>query len=120
MIKKFSKRLLPVLLAIMLLLSTMPLGMIASAAKTNTVLDGAGSVTDSAGNGSVSNGTVTIKASGSLFSKATNTITIANETENKATLSFSYSTSQANSFTIAGASAPASGNYSIIRCRCFI
>ncbi|MBE6727638.1 MAG: hypothetical protein E7562_03210 [Ruminococcaceae bacterium] len=114
MFKKFSKRLLPILLAMMLLLSTMPLGMIASAAKTNTVLDGAVSITDSTGNGSNSNGTVTIKASGSLFSKATNTITIANETENRATLSFAYSTSQANSFTIAGVSAPTTGNYSII------
>lgn len=82
------------------------------AAKKNTVLDGQVSVTDSSGNGSLSNGIVTIQAKGSLFSKATNTVTITNETANTATLAFDYTASTYNRFTIAGASASASGTYS--------
>ena len=79
---------------------------------TVNVLDGQVTVTDTANSNAVSNGTVTIKAVGSFMSKKTNTITITNETDNTATLSFDYSASTYNSFTIAGASASASGTYS--------
>ncbi|MBP3624690.1 MAG: hypothetical protein J6J05_02485, partial [Peptococcaceae bacterium] len=81
---------------------------------TVNVLDGKVSVTDSANSNNVSAGTVTITAKGSLFGKKTNNITITNETDSKAQLSFDYSASTYNSFTIAGASASASGNYSAI------
>ena len=85
------------------------------AAKTNTVLDGKVSVTDSLGNGSLSGGTITIKASGSLFSKKTNNITITNETSDTATVSFDYNVTSANSFKINGNSfGSGSGTYSII------
>ena len=85
-----------------------------AAAKTITVLDDQVSVTDSIGNGSLSDGIITIQAKGSLFSKATNNITITNKTANTATLSFDYTASTYNSFTIAGASASASGTYSAL------
>ncbi|MBO5340568.1 MAG: hypothetical protein J6A62_06195, partial [Oscillospiraceae bacterium] len=82
------------------------------ASKTVTVLDGKVSITDSAGNGSQSNGTVTIKASGSLFSKATNNITVTNESGSQAKLQFDYAASTYNSFKVAGAAANASGTWS--------
>ncbi len=84
------------------------------AATTVDVLDGAVSVTDSANSNTVSGGTVTIKAAGSLFSKKTNNITITNDTSDTATLSFDYKAVTYSSFTIAGASAAASGTYSVL------
>ncbi len=83
-------------------------------ATTQTVLDGAVSITDSANSNTLSGSTVTIKAAGSLFSKKTNNITITNETSDTATLSFDYTAATYNSFTIAGASAAASGTYSVL------
>ncbi|MBR3844172.1 MAG: hypothetical protein IKM39_01550, partial [Clostridia bacterium] len=85
-----------------------------TAAKTNTVLDGKVSVTDSTGNGTLSGNTVTVKATGSLFSKATNTITITNETADTATLSFDYKAVTYNAFTIGGASGAASGTHTVL------
>lgn len=81
-------------------------------ATTVTVLDGAVSIADTANSNTVRNGTVTITAKGSLLSKKTNTITITNDTADTAALSFSYAASKYSSFTIAGASAAASGTYS--------
>ena len=106
------KKFIASLLAVLMLFSILPLQ--AFAATTVTVLDGQVSITDSSGNGTVSNGTVTVQAKGSLFSKATNTITITNETANTATLAFDYTASTYNSFTIAGAAANASGSYSVL------
>lgn len=83
-------------------------------ATTVNVLDGKVSVTDSANSNTVSGGTVTITAKGSLFSKKTNNITITNETDNKAQLSFDYTADKANSFKIAGATAAASGSYTVL------
>lgn len=82
--------------------------------KTVDVLDGKLSVTDSANSISASGNMVTATATGSLFTKKTNTITITNETENKATLELEYVATSANSFSIEGASAPTSGEYSTI------
>ena len=79
---------------------------------TQTLLDGKITVSDSANSSSLSNDTVTITAKGSLFSKKTNTVTITNSGDSKATISFGYEASTYNSFTIAGVSAPATGNYS--------
>ncbi len=87
---------------------------VTAGATTVSVLDGQVSVADSANSNSVSNGTVTITAKGSLFSKKTNNITITNESGSKAQLSFDYTAENANSFTIAGATAAASGSYSAI------
>ena len=84
------------------------------ASKTNSVLNGQVSVTDSEGNGTVSNGTVTITAKGGLLSKKTNNVTIANETDNHVTLKFDYNASKAYTFKIAGATASASGTYSAL------
>ena len=115
MIYKALKRILPIVLSVMLLMTALPVHISVSAAATTVnVLDGQVSVTDSVGNGSLSNGTVTITAKGSLFSKTTNTVTIANETANRATLSFDYTATSANSFKIAGATANASGTYSVL------
>ena len=83
-------------------------------ATTTSVLDGAVSVTDSANSNKVSGNKVTITAKGSLFSKKTNNITIRNETSDLAQLSFSYTADKANSFKIAGATAAASGTYSVL------
>ena len=84
------------------------------ASKTVTVLDGKVSVTDDQGTGSVSGGNVTITAKGSLLSKKTNNITITNDSGSKAQLSFAYSADKASSFKIAGATAAASGSYSVV------
>ena len=111
MVKNFGKRLITILLAVMLVVSLLPLNVFAT---TQNVLDGQVSITDTANSNTVSNGTVTIKASGNLFTKKTNDITITNETANKAELSFDYSASTYNSFTIAGASVSASGSYSVL------
>ncbi len=83
-------------------------------ATTVNVLDGRVSVTDSANSNTVSGGIVTINAKGSLFGKKTNTITITNETDSAAQLSFDYEASDYSSFTIAGATAAASGSYSAV------
>lgn len=81
---------------------------------TQKVLNGQVSVTDTANSNNLSDGVVTIQAKGSLFSKKTNTITITNNADSKAKLSFDYTASTYSSFTIAGANASASGNYSIL------
>ena len=91
-----------------------PVDMGLYAAKTVTVLDGNVSITDTAGNGSVSSGTYTATAKGSLLSKKSSTITIVNDSGNLAQLSFDYSVSSANSFKINGNSAATSGNYSAL------
>ena len=107
-----SKRALSVFLAVIMLFTMMPVVNV-FAAKTVEVLNGQVSVTDSVGNGSLSNGVVTITATGSLFSKKTNNVTIKNETENEAKLSFDYSATTYNSFTIEGASVPGSDTYHV-------
>ena len=81
---------------------------------TVNVLDGQVSITDSANKNTVSGNTVTLTAKGSLFSNGTNNITITNETADKAKLEFDYSAASANSFKIAGATAAASGSYSVV------
>lgn len=111
MVNKTIKKVLPIILAVLLLFSAMPMQFIVSAA-TVSVLDGQVSVTDTADSNTVSNGTVTIKASGSLFSQKTNTVTVTNETANKVNLSFNYAASTYSSFQLNGASANASGSYS--------
>lgn len=82
------------------------------ASKTVTVLDGKISVTDSAGNGALSNGTITIKASGWLFGKGENSITIKNDSGSEVELKFDYGASSYSSFKIAGKSSTGSGSYS--------
>ncbi|MBQ3547840.1 MAG: hypothetical protein IJA44_05155, partial [Clostridia bacterium] len=114
MVKTICKKVLPMFLALVLVMSVLPLGFMASAATTVNVLDGQLSITDSANSNTVSGDTVTIKASGSLFGKKTNNITITNETAEQKKLSFSYSVESASSFKIAGATAATSGNYSVI------
>ena len=103
-----------VLSALCDILMEYPVDMGLYASKTVTVLDGKVSITDSAGNGSVSNGTYTASATGSLFSKKNNTITILNASDSLAQLSFSYSASNANSFKINNATSDASGTYSAL------
>ncbi len=114
MFKKITKKVLPFLLAVAMIFSTLPMGIFtaSAAAKTVTVLDGQVSVTDSVGNGSVSNGTVKVTATGSLFGKANNTITVTNNAGKTVNLSFDYSVNSANSFTIDGSSASTSGTLS--------
>ena len=102
--------LLPTLLAMLVLAASILTLNAAAAEKTNTVLDGQVSITDSVGTGSVSGGTVTITAKGSLFGKKTNTVTITNTSGDQANISFDYTTSAANSFTIDG-EASTSGTY---------
>ena len=104
-----KKRCISILLVLIMVLSLLPFQAFAT---TVSVLDGQVSVTDTANNCTVSDGVVTIKAAGSLFSKKTNTVTVTNESGNKAQLSFAYAASTYNSFTVDGASASASGNYS--------
>lgn len=102
MFKKFSKRLLPVLLAIMLLLSTMPLGMIASAATPVSVLDGKVTITDSLGNVKIDGENVIATASGgsgTFIKPKTNTLYFYNETESKAKLTFYYNATNYSSFS---------------------
>ena len=111
MTKTISRRLLLLLMVMVMAVSVIA---IQASATTVNVLDGQVTVTDSANSNTVSNGVVTIKAAGSVISKKTNNITITNESESKATLSFDYTASTYNSFTIAGATASASGTYSVL------
>ena len=76
----------------------------AFAATTVSPIDGCVTVTDSAGNGSLSSGTVTITASGGYFSQTTNTVTITNSGSNKAFITFDYSASNYSSFSESSAS----------------
>lgn len=80
-----------------LIFAAVPFGMIVSAAKTVTVLDGQVSVTDSSGTGKVSDGVVTITVKGGLLSSKTNTITISNDTEEKSKLTFNYTAENCSS-----------------------
>ena len=111
MVKKLTKRLLPVLLAVMMLVSVIPMGIFtaSAAAKAVTVLDGKVSVTGTSTT-SVSSGTVTATAKGGILSQTTNTLTIKNETTDTATLSFDYSASNYKSFS----QSSASGTYSVL------
>ena len=111
MVKKLGKRILPFMLAVLLVVSVMPF----SAFATNvTVLDGQISITDSKNTGKVSNGIYTATAAGSLFGKATNTITITNDSGSKAAFKFDYTVDKASSFTIDGGTSATSGSYSIL------
>ena len=84
MAKTLTRRLLSVLLAVMLLMTVIPIGIFtASAATTVTVLDGQVSVTGTSTT-SVSGNTVTATAKGGLLSQTTNTLAIKNETTTKA------------------------------------
>ncbi len=74
----------------------------AMAAKTVTVLDGNVSVTDSVGNGTVSDGIITITATGTNFAQKTNTVTIANESQDTAKLSFDWAVANAKSYDANG------------------
>ena len=71
----------------------------AFAATTVVPITGCVSVTDSVGNGTLSNGTVTIQAKGGYFSQTTNTITITNTSSSKAKITFDYSASNYSSFS---------------------
>ena len=109
MVKKFGKKLITILLAVMMVASLLPMHAFAT---TVNVLDGQISITDTANSNSIANGIVTITAKGSLFSQKTNTITITNETEEQATVKFDYSASSAAAFSIGGTNASTSGSYS--------
>ncbi len=111
MVKNLGKRLLPLMLAIMLIMSAMPLNVFAS---TISVLDGQITITDDKNTVKNSGGTVTATATGGLFSGTTNTIQIYNESESIAKLSFDYSADDAKTVTIAGDPVSASGSYSIL------
>ena len=100
MVKKFGKRLLPLMLAILLIMTAMPLSV---SAKSIDLLDGQISVSDSLNNISSENNVVTIKAPGGaglFISPKTNNINIYNNTENKAKLTFNYSASNYGSFSL--------------------
>ena len=112
MVKNFGKRLITILLAVMLVVSLLPLNVFA--ATTVEVLDGRVSVTDTQNTVKVSEGTVTATAKGNLLSSKTNTLTITNKTDSSATLSFDYSVYNSSSFQINGATAATSGTYSIL------
>ncbi|MDD6478704.1 MAG: hypothetical protein PUF48_02675 [Oscillospiraceae bacterium] len=90
MFKKITKRIFPIILAIVLIVSVTPLHTFA--AKTVYMLDNALSLADTASKISVSGTTATIKAEGWL-SAGSNTVTIRNESGSKAILSFDYSLS---------------------------
>ena len=111
MMKTTSRRLLLLLMVMVMAVSIIA---IQASATTVTVLDGQVSITDSANSNTVSGDVVTITAKGSLFSKKTNDITITNETANVASLSFDYVASTYNTFKIAGATAAASGTYTVV------
>ena len=104
MVKTLGKRLLPIFLAIILVVATIPMGIFTASATTVTVLDGKVSITDTANNMSVSGSTVTVKASGNILSQTTNTITIKNESTDTAQISFDYSASNYSSFSESSAS----------------
>ena len=70
-----------------------------AAAKTVEPITGCVTVTDSVGNGSLSNGVVTIQASGGLFSQTTNSVTITNGSSSKAKITFDYSASNYSAFS---------------------
>ncbi len=108
MVKNLGKRILPVVLAVLLVMSVMPF--YAFAATTVNVLDGQISITDTATNMSESGGVVTVSAKGGLISQTTNTITIRNETENTINLTFDYSASNYSSFS----ESSASGNFNTL------
>lgn len=112
MFKKICKRILPMFLSALLIFTAMP-AVVFAAEKTNEVLDGAILVTDSLGNGSLSDGKVTVTAPGGLttIKRKTNTITIKNNTSSTIDLTFSYSASNYNSFSINGNSTSNSGEY---------
>ena len=74
----------------------------AMAAKTVTMLDGNVSVTDSLGNGTESDGIITITATGTTFGQKTNTVTIANESQDTAKLSFDWAVANAKSYDANG------------------
>lgn len=96
--------------AMMIFIFTMSLQTFA--ASRNDFYDGQLSITDTGntGTGTATKYTITIK--GGRFSTSTNKITIKNEsTENDAQVSFSYLASNYDSFTLAGNSVSASGEY---------
>ena len=112
--KNNLKRVISLFVTIAMLFAMIPATELHVHATTVNVLDDKVSITDSANSNKVSDGTVTITAKGSLFSQKTNNITVTNNTSAKAKLSFDYATSSASSFKIAGATAAASGSYSVV------
>ena len=98
---KLCKRILPMFLSALLIFTAMPA--VVFAATMVTPIEGV-TVTDSVGNGTLSNGVVTIQAKGGYLSQTTNTITIANNSGTTKKLSFSYSASNYSSFSESAAS----------------
>ena len=113
MVKTICKKMLPIMLALMLIMSVMPLGFMASATTISTVLDGQITITDTKNSISESGGTVTVTAKGSLFSKTTNNVEITNETGAQKKLTFSYNVSKSNAFNIDSTVTATSGDYSV-------
>ncbi len=97
MFKKISKRIFPILLALVMIVAIMPLQVFAG--NTVSVLDGKISITDTASNVSASGDTVTATAKGGYLSQTTNEITITNTGGSTATVSFDYSASNYKSFS---------------------
>ncbi len=97
MVKKFSKRIFPILLALVMVLSLMPMQVFAGS--TVSVSDGKISITDTASSTTASGNTVTVTAKGGLLSQTINTITITNAGDTAATVSFDYSASNYSSFS---------------------
>ena len=88
------------LLMVIMLAVVLPVLIVTAFAATTVVpITCCVSVTDSVGNGKLSNGTVTIQASGGLFSQKTNTVTITNSSSSKAKITFDYSASNYSSFS---------------------
>lgn len=92
---KNSKRIISLLLTLVMLITSVP--MMASAATSLSLFDGALSITDNNGSGSASGTTVTITTKGGYLSATTNTITIKNSGTETKKLSFSFSVSGADS-----------------------
>ena len=97
MVKKFSKRIFPILLALAMVFSFIPMQVFAG--NTVSVSDGKISITDTASSTTASGNTVTVTAKGGLISQTTNTITITNAGDTAANISFDYSASNYSSFS---------------------
>ncbi len=93
--KTIFKRIFPILIALAMVISIMPLQAFAT---TVTVLDGKISITDTASNITASGDTVTATAKGGYSSQTTNTLIITNASDSTATIAFDYSASNYSSF----------------------
>ncbi len=93
MFKKITKRIFPIVLAIVLIVSVTPVHVFAGTSLD--MLDGALTLTDTASSTyskriSVSGTTATLSAKGSIFGSQTNTVTILNKLDSAAELTFDY------------------------------